>query len=102
MLTIEMQQEGSSSYFSHIYLVKMMLLPTQQKTQQVHVSYIYQVAHKSVIYKECSYKSQSMKLYSQKLEANCKQNFNILTSMYPNPNRKMDTRAIFKYQKSIF
>ena len=57
MLTIEMQQEGCSSYFSQIYPVKMMLLPTQDKTQQVHVSHIHQVAQKSVIYKECSYKS---------------------------------------------
>ena len=57
MLTIEMQQEGRPSYFSQIYPVKMMLSPTQHKTQQVHVSHLYQIAHKSVIYKECSYKS---------------------------------------------
>ena len=30
------------------------------------------------------------------------QNFDILTSMYPNPNWKMDIRPFFKYQKRMF
>ena len=51
MLTTEMQQEAKPSHFFHTDPVKMMLLPTQDKTQQVNVSYVFQAADKPVIQK---------------------------------------------------